>query len=198
MNTLPPQAYFQQLNGYLQWQTQKLQELETKVGQLQQEIDELKKQRTVNVEKIEYKFDQLKIEKLDGTLHIGISPEIGKSIDDFTVNGSDVQTTMVQTDERTRIRSEIDRFLEEEGRTSIKQWELNHRIELGDGYADFMIEDIKGQMDKRIDHYLRSIKDDSISGKQKADIVVDKIKTDIQTAIEQHMGQKKNKGDGHA
>jgi spore germination protein PC len=198
LNTLPPHAYFQQLNAYLQWQTQKLQELESKVGQLQQEIDELKKQRTVNVEKIEYKFDQLKIEKLDGTLHIGISPEIGKSIDDFTVNGSDVQQTMVQTDERSRIRSEIDRYLDEDGRTSIKEWEQNHRIMLGEGYADFMIEDIKGQMDKRIDHYIQTVKDDSISGKIKADIIVDKIKTDIKTAIEQHMGQKKNKGDGGA
>ncbi|MDF2716575.1 MAG: spore germination protein GerPC [Paenibacillus sp.] len=196
MNTLPPQAYFQQLNAYLQWQMQKLQELESKVGQLQQEIDELKKQRTVNVEKIEYKFDQLKIEKLDGTLHIGISPDIGKSIDDFTVNGSDVQTTTVQTDERSLIRSQIDRFLDEDGRTSIQQLEQNHRIMLGEGYADFMIEDIKRQMDMRIDHYMQSVKDDPMSGKTKADIIVDKIKTDIKTAIEQHMGLKKNKGDG--
>lgn len=196
MNTLPPQAYFQQLNAYLQWQMQKLQELESKVGQLQQEIDELKKQRTVNVEKIEYKFDQLKIEKLDGTLHIGISPEIGKSIDDFTVNGSDVQTTTIQTDERSLIRSQIDRFLDEDGRTSIQQLEQNHRIMLGEGYADFMIEDIKRQMDMRIDHYMKSVKDDPMSGKTKADIIVDKIKTDIKTAIEQHVGLKKNKGDG--
>ncbi|MDF2716750.1 MAG: spore germination protein GerPC [Paenibacillus sp.] len=195
MLTLPPQSYFQQLNAYLQWQTQKLQELETKIGLMQQEIDALKQQRTVNVEKIEYKFDQLKIEKLDGTLHIGISPDVGKSIEDFSVNGNEVLTTTDDTEAISRIRSRLDHYLDEGGRALISEQEGHYRIVLGNEYTDFMIQDMKGQMDKRIEHYWKSAREDPLSRRTKEDVIVDKIKDDIAVAVRQHLQQKKNKGD---
>ncbi|TMV50166.1 spore gernimation protein GerPC [Paenibacillus mesophilus] len=194
MFTLPPH-YFQQLNACLQWQTQKLQELESKIGQMQQEIDTLKKQRTVNVEKIEYKFDQLKIEKLDGTLHIGISPDVGKSIEDFTVNGSEVMTTTDDMEAISRIRSRIDQYLDEDGRTLIRGHEGNYRVVLGKEYIDFMIQDMKGQMDKRIEHYWKSVREDPTGKRSKEDVIVDKIKDDIAVAVQQHLKQKKSEGE---
>lgn len=195
MFTLPPQSYFQQLNACLQWQTQKLLELESKIGHMQQEIDTLKKQRTVNVEKIEYKFDQLKIEKLDGTLHIGISPDVGKSIEDFSVNGSEVMTTTDDTEAISRIRDRLDQYLDEEARALIREQEGNYRIVLGKEYTDFMIQDMKGQMDKRIEHYWKSVQEDPRSRRTKEDVIVDKIKDDIAVAVRQHLQQKKSKGD---
>lgn len=194
MNTLPPQAYFQQLHACLQWQTHKLQELEAKIAQLQQEVDALKKQRTMTVEKIEYKFDQLKIEKLDGTLHIGISPDVGKSIEDFSVDGQEVQTSQLCSDVRTRIRKRIDDYLEQFGRSYIHSLENDYRIVLGNDYVTMMIQDLKGQMDKRIDHYMASMTEDvsSASAQQaKEEKIVDKIQSDIKAAIEHHLELKK-------
>jgi len=195
MNGLPPPAYFQELTAYLQWQTQKLQELENKVGQLQEQLDKLNKQRTMTVEKIEYKFDQLKIEKLDGTLHIGISPELSKSIEDFTVDGAPVQMTKSQTDSRARIRERIDRFLDEDGRKLIQDKEGYYRIVLGQDYAEFMIQDMKGQVDQRIAHYMQTLPDDMQAGSSKEDVIVNKIKSDITVAIDRHLQEKKTKGD---
>lgn len=237
MSMLPPQSYFQQLHAYLQWQTQKLQQLEASIGLLQQEIDALKQQRTVRVDKIEYKFDQLKIERLDGTLHIGISPELGKTIEDFTVNGSDIQNgggfqngagfqngsgmqngagmpgagapsaeggfqyggegqmSVVELDRLSRIRAQIELYLDEDGRALIGDLERDCRIALGEAYADFMIADLKGQLEKRIAHYSQTVPSDPSDPDAKENAIVDKMKADIRTAIERHIRQKNKQGD---
>ena len=41
---------------------------------MEQKITELQSRPSVHVEKLEYKFDQLKVEKLEGTLNIGLNP----------------------------------------------------------------------------------------------------------------------------
>ncbi|GAA3404366.1 spore germination protein GerPC [Paenibacillus hodogayensis] len=217
MNELPPPSYFQELGACLQWQAQMLQQLESKVAQLeskvtqleskvaqmQQQLDALGKQRTMNVEKIEYKFDQLKIEKLDGTLHIGISPELGQSIEDFTANGSPLQFPMTskQPDTRSRIRDRIDRFLNEECRQLIREREGHYRLVLGSDYVEVMIQDMAGQIDQRISHYMQSVPEGTPSQgipsyphSAREDLIVEKIKADITVAIDRHL-QTHKKGD---
>lgn len=198
MYPMPPPQYFQQLNAYLQAQSKKLQELESKIGQLQQELETIKKQRTMTVERIEYKFDQLKIEKLDGTLHIGISPDLGKAIDDFTVDGSAVQMTKTDSDMRARIRRQIDRFLDEDVVKLINELEQSTRVVLGEQYIGFMIQDMKSQVDGRIAHYMQTVSDDlpgMTASPTKEEAIVEKIKTDIRIAIERHLHEKTDKGE---
>ncbi|MEF3302028.1 spore germination protein GerPC [Paenibacillus sp. GYB003] len=197
MYPLPPPSYFQQLNNYLLGQSRKLQELETKIGQLQQEIETLKKQRAMTVERIEYKFDQLKIERLDGTLHIGVSPDTGKSIEDFSINGDAMQMTEMQdTRLRSAVRGELDRFLDEEGPRLIAEKENDYRIVLGKQYVDFMIHDMKNQLDDRIAHYARTLtgQGEDVDGTPLHSAIVDKIKSDIRTAIDAHLRQKSSEG----
>ncbi|MDF2721220.1 MAG: spore germination protein GerPC [Paenibacillus sp.] len=199
MSMQPPQTYFEQLNAYLHWQSQKLLELEAKVAQLQQQVEALQKQRPVTVEKIEYKFDQLKIEKLDGTLHIGISPEIGKSIEQMSVDGQDVDTDPPppkQSDSHTRIRQQADDYLHESGRTRIAQLEQSYGLVLGESYTHIMIEDMKAQLDSRIAHYEQSyasVRASPDGAAMEADIVA-KLIADIDAAIELHLQQLKQKG----
>jgi spore germination protein PC len=79
--------YFRQLQAYLQWQTERIAELQRTVASLQSELAAVKEQKGVRIDKIEYSFDQLKVERLDGTLNIGITPGGLPSIEEFTVNG---------------------------------------------------------------------------------------------------------------
>ena len=55
------------------------------INKLSKEIDALKDKPPINVERLEYKFDQLKIEKLDGTLNIGINPADLNNIEDMEI-----------------------------------------------------------------------------------------------------------------
>ncbi|WP_052487711.1 spore germination protein GerPC [Gordoniibacillus kamchatkensis] len=79
--------YFRRLQAYLQWQTERITELQRTVASLQIELAALKEQKGVRIDRIEYSFDQLKVERLDGTLNIGITPGGLKSIEEFAVNG---------------------------------------------------------------------------------------------------------------
>lgn len=72
------------LNVWQQWAfriEQRLQEQEDTIKQLQLELEKLRQQQlretaptpTLHVDKIEYRFDQLKVETLEGSLQIGLS-----------------------------------------------------------------------------------------------------------------------------
>jgi len=54
---------------------ERLARAEERLAKLEAEAEEWKRRPTHAVEKIEYRFDQLKIDTLQGTLHIGIRPE---------------------------------------------------------------------------------------------------------------------------
>lgn len=72
------------------------QDTQTQIRQLQQQIVQLQQQYealqtqvnqtsakpTYNIERLEYHFDQLKVQRLDGTLNIGMAPPGGSSLQD--------------------------------------------------------------------------------------------------------------------
>ncbi|RAV22505.1 spore germination protein GerPC [Paenibacillus contaminans] len=193
MNGYFQNPYIQHLNACLHWQSCKMAELEQKLNKLQNDFDQLSKQRTMNIDKIEYKFDQLKIEKLEGTLHIGVSPNVEKSIEDFTVNGEEVGPTSYRTESFTRIHDKVSEYLTADCPSYIRGVEEKYRMILGHDYRNVIIQDVRGQVDKRIDNYLKSMPKDGTSEQighfeQQA---FEQIKTDIQTAIERHIQKHK-------
>ncbi|MGG1517689.1 spore germination protein GerPC [Paenibacillus oryzisoli] len=76
------------LDQTVQTLTQTVSSLKQTVDKQQEDLKALKEEKRFHIDKIEYNFDQLKVEKLDGTLTIGISPGTLDQIDDFAVNGS--------------------------------------------------------------------------------------------------------------
>jgi hypothetical protein len=89
-NCITWQQWAQQVSAYIERQKQRIDTLEQTVTKLQTDLNALKNQKGIHIDRIEYKFDQLKVEKLDGTLTIGISPSLLDNIDDLTVNGASV------------------------------------------------------------------------------------------------------------
>ncbi len=67
-------TYLHQLQQALQAQQATILNLEDQVRQLQEELNELKSRPSSSIGKVEYKFDQLKVENLNGTLNIGLNP----------------------------------------------------------------------------------------------------------------------------
>lgn len=81
-------TYLHQLQQALQAQQTAILNLEDQVRLLQEELNELKNRPSSSVGKVEYKFDQLKVENLNGTLNIGLNPfsAKGQQIEDFQVD----------------------------------------------------------------------------------------------------------------
>ena len=62
-------------------------------------MQELTEKPPVNIERIDYHFDQLKIERLEGTLNIGLNPSDLQNMDEFRIPTPFPNLQMVQNRE---------------------------------------------------------------------------------------------------
>ncbi|MGJ7919534.1 spore germination protein GerPC [Neobacillus sp. LXY-4] len=155
------QYYLGELHANMMRQEQRIQTLEKLVSQLTTELDELKKKPPINVEKIEYKFDQLKVETLDGTLNIGLNPSDLQGIDSLEVNNSGAGPHVDPVDPKgifrntMEIEEEVFAHLETDLPQLINNAEARVNQKLDDQYLDFIKEDIKMQVPSRVQHHLQ-------------------------------------------
>ncbi|TVY09537.1 spore germination protein GerPC [Paenibacillus cremeus] len=194
------ESYFCQLNEYLQWQTERIRLLEARVNALTVEVEELKAQRAIKIDKIEYKFDQLKVEKLDGTLNIGLSPAgLGdQSLDDLSVGGASViKTNTARSESFARIQAAVYSYLDQQCPMELQQFEYQYQLQLGDSFGRLMIEDLRRQTGDRIQHYLTHTIDPNqleLTPEQEQDIIM-RVQRDIRTGMETYVKNKKRDGD---
>ncbi|MBP0724559.1 spore gernimation protein GerPC [Bacillus sp. RG28] len=157
--TISSQIYY--LQQLAQEQSILLTALQERIVQLEKEVSELKKRPQTVFEKVEYKFDQLKVERLEGTLNIGLNPLQAPSIDDFTVeNQSILVQKQPQFDElRQYITDRIQKHLKEDAWSQIRGIEESTRSHVDDYYRQMMIDDIRNQMETRIPYYISQFED---------------------------------------
>ncbi len=169
----------------------RMAELEKTIKNIKQEIEELQKRPPIHVDNIEYKFDQLKVETLDGVLNIGLNPNDLNSIEDFQVDNNNqlknsslsplkkMETTM-------RLENNLFQYLDENLDPIVRHWEEQSGRKVNEDIIAFMKEDIKKQLPDRINDYLKKIKREERSGEalQAAlDQIEEQMKQDIGNAV---------------
>jgi len=183
----------QQLYQYIDMLNTKIVALEQKVNELSQELMTIKESPKINVERIEYKFDQLKVESLDGTLNIGLNPSnLKDTIEDLAVDQNvNVNTIKDLTPYKERITNEIQAYIQNELPTLIQDNEMQFQRSLDPSYYEMVQQDLLNQMPQRIDFYLENIP--HVESKQSEEEwerkIISKIKKDIQTALFSFMSQ---------
>lgn len=191
MNNNP---FYEQVMAQLRWQAQKIGEFDTELKHLKKELSNAIMQRQIHVDKIEYKFDQLKIETLEGTLNIGISPSGGKQIEEMMVGDKEIELSDPEKNQRHQsVKDQIDHYLSSSCMSDIKQLEANHQVILGQAYREAIINDIRNQVDKRIEVYFDNMAHIH-KNESENEVIFEKVKRDIQTAIERHLKSKKQGG----
>jgi len=190
-----------------------IQELEYTVAELQQQLKQLndrlekvEKKPAYNIESIEYHFDQLKVEQLDGTLNIGMTapgaqggligdqnpieqlsiPQKGK----FTKN--DDMMKMNPNVDYDNIFSNMKTYLGKEGITMLKMLENQYRIALDPYHRQNIIEDIEKQLPNRIRFYAEMAASQSperLSKEQLEQEVLNKTKHDSERALQAYIQQ---------
>lgn len=182
--------YFQQLNDYLQSQNAKMEKMKKMIEQLHHDVNELKEKQVPTVIKNEYKFDLLKVERLEGTLNIGINPKSSDaSIEEFAINQSMDIPTAAQQPPRLfdRVRQEIYRYLDHDALQVLERIENECGYPLDDAYRSFIMADIKKQIDHRIRHYLNQMDTEALEPEQIAaweQKTVQRVKRDIERTCE--------------
>lgn len=169
------------MNNYYSWQSyiqQMMQQMEQQrllIEQLQRKIEEMQSndKPTTVIERIEYHFDQLKIETLEGTLQIGLTP-----------NGADVsELGELYANQGVPPQDPVLHSLQEYMTTDIPMWMdkyvRDHDIKINDDHKQHMIADVRKQLPQRIEFYKN----------QDPDIDETNLLHQIQTEIRQSMAQ---------
>lgn len=190
------EQYIQTLFEQMRWQTDKLNALEQTVLVLRAEIDVLKNQKKIHIDKVEYKFDQLKVEKLEGTLNIGISPG---SIEDLDLQDDDPgePDAMMQPELYRQISEHIQLKLQEEVPLEIHEVERKNSFSLDRIHRKLVEDDVTKQLDPRIRHYLEQAMPTVTTENSAAvrDSIYQKVKQDIQSAVMNYFGKFSNEGE---
>ncbi|MCA1030979.1 spore germination protein GerPC [Bacillus timonensis] len=182
-------VYIQQMHQFVSKQNQRMNQMEQIIQQLSKELNELKQRPMTNIEKIEYKFDQLKVETLEGTLNIGLNPTDGEAIEDFAVSQGklDVPNVRYSNNSITQdIQNEIYDFLADECYDLIEKIENEHHKSFDESYRDFIVDDIRRQIETRISFYVQQHQGElqhEARIPQVKERVISQIKHDIHQAI---------------
>jgi spore germination protein PC len=195
----PSNASYQQNMNQIHGQNfpAKIQALEKKLADLEKQMDALREQPATKIDKIEYKFDQLKIETLEGTLNIGLNPLDPNQVDNFEISkdasssqqsyplqqGTPQQDAHLPVFQRTK--QLVEAFLIEECPVLIEQLEKRFNNGLDDANRLHIVNDIRKQMDSRIRYYLAHVKPNyQASLEQHAEQIASHVKRDVTRAIE--------------
>ncbi|WP_096200496.1 spore germination protein GerPC [Bacillus sp. FJAT-45350] len=178
----------QNIYDYFHSQEEKISRLENVIHQLQNEINMIKS----HPPSVNYKFDQLKVERLEGTLNIGLSPNHAggeNSIEDFNVNqDNQVLPSVNNPNPYPKIKHEINEYLNGECYQILESIEQKYNYQLDLPYRQFIISDVKNQIDNRITHYLNQIPTENMNEQQLLDVeqrTTSKLKEDINKTFEE-------------
>lgn len=184
-------TYLQQLYSIIQAQQQQLQQLEETVQKLTAELENFKRNPPQSIGKVEYKFDQLKVENLNGTLNIGLNPfnSSGGAIEDFDVDTETLKVDpeiQVNPDFYQDILQQVTRYLHEDAYSRIVELETEQRMALDHTYRQMMIDDIQKQMEHRLPYYLSQVEpypEITSNPQYMKEIIVQNMKKDIDQAF---------------
>lgn len=193
--------YLEQMHSLMEKQMEKMKELEQRVDKLQSQMETSNQKPTTNIEKIEYHFDQLKIETLEGTLNIGMTPQEGKGIgvEDFAL-GEKPFPPKLNTGQtvKNKIVKELGGYLDNEGPQQVRSIAEQYGKQLDQDYEQFILKDIHKQLGDRVSHYIEQSKQTHgvVNDKAKEQIV-EKIKQEINQSLHQFLQQNQlPKGEG--
>lgn len=153
---LEHQYYIQQLYDCINKQQEEIIQLQARLAHMANEIEDLKNSPHINVEKLEYKFDQLKIETLEGTLNIGINPSDLQKIEDLAVPPPPIpKNKNTMTDIRDTLANKLNQYIEEDLKNFIYETEKQVGVQHTQEQIIMIQDDIRKQLPARTNHYIQ-------------------------------------------
>ncbi|MBH5318097.1 hypothetical protein I6N90_09785 [Paenibacillus sp. GSMTC-2017] len=219
-NQLSPwQTWSYSVEKRLKEQQEQLEQLRCTVADLCAQLKKVEERPTYNIESIAYSFDQLKVEKLDGTLNIGMTaPGMGSSSGGSN-GGANGEATFPDNIEQLSVGNQLqfpsaassltppegpyndifrklNTFLDNDAPLILIGHEDELSLPLDPHHRRIIIEDVRKQMPTRIHYYLQRVqKDDKESFDLYPNLLIDRVygktKQDAETAISAYMRQLK-------
>lgn len=152
-------TFINQLASQLKRHEEKLAKLEKAHTDVMKTIETLNNQPPINVERIDYHFDQLKIERLDGTLNIGLNPQDLQEMDEFSIPTPNFRKEQSEKSkvQLNQLQDRLNTYLEKELPLFIENAKREMGLELDQSYAAFIQEDIRKQLPERLAFYSQKL-----------------------------------------
>ncbi|GBF72619.1 hypothetical protein PA598K_00882 [Paenibacillus sp. 598K] len=198
-----------QTQQQLQTQTQKVAELERQVCELRARLDTLGDKPAYTIEKLEYHFDQLKVERLDGTLHIGMMPPGAESqgqMDQFTVTpaypkppivaqpgstapGSQPQPGAVDTTSAANdpLWQRLEHYMRHEAPQVLERIAEQRQLPLDHHHSRLILEDLGRQAMPRLAYYRETAHREGGAAPQADDAAITRTVNDIEEAMRMYL-----------
>ncbi|MBS2968303.1 spore gernimation protein GerPC [Metabacillus sp. KIGAM252] len=181
-------TYLQQLCACIQSQQNKIQQLESMIQQMSTDLQALKDKPSTTIEKIEYKFDQLKVETLEGTLNIGLNPTDPEPIENFEVIQKGQQVGKLEREYNGETYAlaldQLNTYLSEECLNMLEAQEQRHSRKLNDEQRKMVIEDIRKQIDTRVQYYMKTANFHEGDPDSQADQITQRVKEEIAQSVD--------------
>jgi spore germination protein PC len=197
-------TFIMQTHQAFQSYQKRIQTLEATIDELKSNVDQLKSQEPIT---INYKFDQLKIEKLEGTLNIGMSPGSADStVDAFEVGAQSLETpfTAEQRPDQVfqtpgevirpeiqpatqvveAVKGNMETYFQEQALIDLKNIESKYQYPLDDPYRQFILNDVKRQLPSRLEFYLKMLYREIPDEKELITQITYRLRTDIVKAFD--------------
>ncbi|GLX69128.1 spore germination protein GerPC [Paenibacillus glycanilyticus] len=206
----PWQAWSLELQSKMKLQQTLIYSLEQQLAVLSEQLKQLENKPTYHIEKLEYHFDQLKVEKLEGTLNIGMTPP-GMPNGDGDIEQLSVPPQKPNvypaaasgltppSEPYADVRAKADRYLTLEGVQKLIALETEYGVDLDPYHRRMVLEDIRKQLPSRIHFYmeLKSEEQESDSGEtqteqQRKEMILSKTIRDADAAMQRYVLQLKN------
>jgi len=186
--------YFQELLRRTAYLSEQLNELAGRVSRLEEELRSLQNRSSTHIDKIEYSFEQLKVETLAGTLVIGMAGGLDGSVEEFTLGSEtkqDLQLGAVGPQGLQTLSSDL--FVR--ARQGVRDYlgvEIDGDLELAAGECGQEVdeelkraikEDLGRQSDGRIAAYLKQLQTKEGYDPELEKQIVEKVKADIRAGL---------------
>lgn len=194
-------SYTVQMQRYLETQDYRIQMLENELALMKTKLAELQNKPAVNVERIEYKFDQLKVETLEGTLNIGLNPSDLSNIEELAINSANPPLQPYVFPNRQQFVEDISAAIAAEMDELIQDTAEQQREDLDPSFHQLIKSDIEKQLSQRVSLYLDQTSQPERSPhllEQVKEKISERIKSDITQSIRNFIQSSSNTTGGNS
>lgn len=185
----------QAIEGRLQIMEGQLQAVERSLQALEERLTGMEERPSTRIDKIEYRFEQLKVDTLAGTLQIGLAQGAEGFIEELGAGPhayQDIQLGQEGNGEPyTRVLEALDAYMETDLNRDIDEVSAHSGADVDPGLRDRIVQDLDKQIRERVLVYMKEIP--SKEGPDEAAVkkIMEKVKADVRSGLERYFA-----GDG--
>ena len=175
----------QSIQSHIYKQDRMIQHLQKKIKSLEKKVEQLEGRPPVHIDRMEYKFDQLKVETLEGTLNIGLNPSDLQGIEDLSVPPQKgTLTPEVRMSMFTEIENDIQDYLDTNLQNIVQNTAEPLQSSVDETYYQFILQDIKKQLPNRIEYYLNQpLRKEHKGSEQQKEWIIEQLTKEIQNGV---------------